>query len=93
MQCSYLFVAFIVRFINLIISMRKHNEDFVRSNIVIGAAYTKVFLFLSYKYSTNVCHMFQIIIQQMLLREMELYINNENALSGGARNGKLHTFP
>jgi len=75
--------------------MRKHNEDFVRSNIVIGAAYTKVFLYLSlsYKYSTNVCHMFQIIIQQMLLRGMELYINNENALSGDARNGKLHTFP
>jgi len=24
---------------------------------------------------------------------MELYINNENGLSGDARNGKLHTFP
>lgn len=47
--------------------------------VVIGAAYTKVFLSLYYKYLTNVCHMFKIVIRRVSLRGMELYINNENA--------------
>lgn len=69
---------------NLMISMRKHSDDFVRSNIVIGAAYIqRYFLSLYYKYLTNVRYVFKIVIRRVSLRGMELYINNENA--SGAR--------
>lgn len=35
-------------------------------------------------------YVFKIVIQRVLLRGMELYINNEDV--DGMRNGKLHVF-
>jgi len=50
------------------------------SNIVVGAAYTKVFFFLNIISSLLMYgHVFKTVIQRVLLRGMELYINNEDA--------------